>query len=90
MSIEWDHQKASINLQKHGVDFTDAVIALEDDRAITLEDDISDEERYVTIGQGGSGKLLVVVFTYRGERIRIISARRATSREQMYYEEYSL
>lgn len=84
----WDPEKARQNLQKHGVDFADSVAALEDDLALTQRDPGSEaEERFITMGMDPSGQLLVVVYTWRGERIRIISARKATSRERRQYEE---
>ena len=58
-----------------------------DDLAVTIRDDVSDEKRYVTIGNDALGRVLVVVYTWRGERIRLISARKATSRERRQYEE---
>ena len=84
--FEWDDRKAHVNLRDHGVDFADAVSALEDPRALTISDDREDhEERLVTIGLDFLGRLLVVVYTWRGDRIRLISARKATSREQRSY-----
>ena len=55
---------------------------------ITLPDDRADEERFVTIGTDAVGRILVVVYTWRAERIRVISARRATRKEQRAYEEH--
>jgi uncharacterized DUF497 family protein len=60
---------------------------LEDDRAITVSDDSIDEERWVTIGMDALGRVLVVVYAWRGQKIRIISARRATARESRQYPE---
>jgi uncharacterized protein len=85
-SFQWDRRKALINQKKHGVSFAEAVTALEDEYALTIEDENSDERRFSTLGKDSTGKLLVVVYTYRGETIRIISARRATSQEHKYYE----
>jgi uncharacterized DUF497 family protein len=85
-SFEWDSEKALINQKKHGVSFAEAVIALEDDYALTIEDDHSDERRFITMGKDSTGRLLVVVYSYRGETIRMISARRATSQERKDYE----
>ena len=88
MSYEWDPAKARANLSKHGVDFADAAIALEDDQALTIRDPLSsDEERWITIGKGALGSLLVVVYTGRKESVRLISARFATAREKRQYEE---
>jgi uncharacterized DUF497 family protein len=64
------------------------VAALEDESALTMRDDSSDrEERLVTLGLDAFGRLLVVVYTWRGERVRLISARKATARERRRYEE---
>ena len=80
--------KARANFTKHGVRFADAVTALEDDSALTIRDLSSeDEERWVTMGMDVSGRLLVVVYTWRGERVRLISARQAMPNERRQYEE---
>ena len=60
--------EAASNLKKHGVDFADAATVLHDEQAITIRDDEGDEERYVTIGMDALGNVLVVVYTWRGER----------------------
>ncbi len=86
MEFDWDPVKAAGNLKKHGVDFADAVSALYDDLAVTVRDDDADEQRFVTMGLDALGRLLVVVYTWRDERLRIISARRATSGERRRYE----
>jgi len=88
VDYEWDARKARLNLEKHGVDFADAVGALEDELALTT-DDVSalSEKRFVTLGMDLLGRLIVVVYTWRGERIRLISARKATRRERRQYEE---
>jgi uncharacterized DUF497 family protein len=85
VSPEWDPRKAASNLRKHGVDFADAVMVLEDDLALTILDDESGEERYVTLGSDALGRVLVVVYTWRTDRVRLISARRATRRERWRY-----
>ncbi len=82
---EWDPAKAATNLRKHGVDFADAVLALEDEWAITVEDDEHDERRFDTLGLDPEGRLLVVVYTWRAGTIRIISARKANRREHREY-----
>jgi uncharacterized DUF497 family protein len=85
---EWDPAKARANFTKHGVRFADAVTALEDDSALTIPDlSPEDEERWVTMGLDAFGRLLVVVYTWRGERVRLISARQATPDERRQYEE---
>jgi uncharacterized protein len=85
---EWDPAKVRANFTKHGVRFADAVTALEDDLALTIRDlSLEGEERWVTMGLDASGRLLVVVYTWRGERVRLISARQATPNERRQYEE---
>ncbi len=87
MDYQWDPRKALSNLRKHNVSFADAVTVFSDDNSITIEDDFSGEERFVTIGLDTLGRILVVVYNYRENTIRIISARKATSRERKQYEE---
>lgn len=88
MELEWDPAKAESNFQKHGVDFADAAIALEDPLALSMRDPASyEEERFLCLAMDPLERLLVVVFTVRGERIRLISARVATGRERRQYEE---
>jgi hypothetical protein len=82
---EWDARKAAANLKKHGVDIADAATVLHDEQAITVRDDEADEERYVTIGMDALGNVLVVVYTWRDDRPRLISARRATPQEREQY-----
>lgn len=89
VEYEWDARKAAANVAKHGIDFADAVTVLEDELAVTIPDEPSHEkgeERFVTLGADAEGRILVVVFTWRGERIRLISARRADPRERRDYE----
>jgi len=85
MDFEWDWRKAKSNYAKHGVRFEDAVGVFFDERAITVDDDHVVEERCVTVGMDKLGVLLVVVYTWRGEAIRLISARRATRNEARWY-----
>jgi uncharacterized protein len=87
IAFEWNPLKATSNARKHGVRFADAVTVLEDDGAITVRDDSYGEERWVTIGVEASGRVLVVVYAWRGEVIRIISARPANQREVRQYME---
>ena len=86
MNYQWDDRKAITNLTKHGIDFAEAVTVFSDDFAITVKDDSPNEERFVTVGADALGRILVVVYTWREESIRIISARKATSRERKQYE----
>jgi uncharacterized DUF497 family protein len=86
--IEWDPDKARRNREEHGVAFPDAAGVLEDELAVTVRDPFSkSEERFITLGTDPLGRLLVVVYTWRGEQIRLISARSATGRERRQYEE---
>lgn len=87
VEVEWDPRKASANFAKHGIHFGDAVSALEDDGAVTILDPFEQEERWVTVGMDAYGRVIVVVYSWRGERLRLISARNATARERRQYEE---
>jgi uncharacterized protein len=86
MDFEWDLRKAAENLRKHGVDFADAVIALEDESALTIQDCDHPEQRFKTLGLGPDLKVLLVVHAERNENlIRIISARKADRSETKQY-----
>ena len=88
MRYEWDPDKARQNRKKHGIAFPDAVGALEDELALTISDPYSEsEERFITVGRDPLGRIIVVVYTWRGESLRLISARKATPRECRQYEE---
>ena len=88
MDYEWDPAKARANLELHGVDFADAVVALEDELGLVRDDpDSEGEERFVSIGMDAYGRILVTVFTHRVDRIRLISSRKATRLERHRYEE---
>jgi uncharacterized protein len=84
VKFEWDPQKAAGNLRKHGVSFDEAMTVFADWKSITLPDpDHSEgEERFLIVGTSSRGQVLVVSHAERGENIRIISARRADSRER--------
>jgi len=86
VDFEWDEDKAATNLQKHGVDFADAVGVFDDPLAFSMPDDDPGEDRFIGLGTDTLGRLLVVIYTFRGEKIRIISARRATPSERRTYE----
>jgi uncharacterized DUF497 family protein len=87
MGYQWDPEKAALNLEKHGVDFADAVGVFEDEWALTIKEEyVEDEQRFVTMGMDFLGRVPVVVYTYRGDDIRLISARAATKRERRPYE----
>ena len=89
MRFEWDPGKAAANFVKHGVSFEEAATVFRDVLSATGRDpDHSvDEERFVTFGISTAGRLLVIAHTDRGDTIRIISARPATSTERKVYEE---
>ena len=86
MKFGWDSGKADHNLRKHGVDFADAAIALEDENALTIEDVDHNEQRFKTLGMGPKSNILFVVHAERSEdTIRIISARKADRGETKQY-----
>lgn len=85
MRYEWDPAKAEANAAKHGVRFADAVTVFSDDQALTIDDPHPEEERFVTIGMDALARLLIVIYTWRGETIRLISARKVTGSERTHY-----
>jgi len=86
VDIEFDPGKAKTNLQKHKVSFAHAEQSLRDPMALTVEDpDAEGEQRFITLGMDSLGRLLVVVHTPRGDRIRLISARKASKGESEQY-----
>ena len=89
MDFEWDDEKAARNLAKHGVSFHEAATVFGDPLSITYYDPnhSENEDRYLTIGHTSTGQVHIVSHTDRGDRIRIISARRATRKERKSYEE---
>lgn len=91
MKFEWDEKKNQINRQKHGITFEEAETVFYDDDALLKYDDghSEDEDRFVLLGMSKLEKILIVCHCYRtGDQvIRIISARRATNRERIQYEE---
>ena len=88
MQFEWDPDKAEGNVVKHGVDFGEASTIFADPLELTVHDPghSTDEFRFLSLGSSSAGRLLVVSFTERESRIRIISARPATPRERRQYE----
>jgi len=86
VEFEWDPDKAASNFRKHRVRFAEAATVFDDTELLTMPDDDPDEDRFVALGMGSMGRILVVIYTPRGERTRIISARRATLRERSQYE----
>lgn len=87
MRVEWDPEKAEANLKKHGVRFADAYSVLEDPRALTIDDPHPDEQRQRTLGVDALGRVLVVSYTWRRNRLRIISVRKATPSERRQYQD---
>lgn len=89
--FEWDPRKDLANLEKHGITFTEATSVFGDSlaRIFADEDHSTEEQREIIIGHSRTRRLLLVCFTEReGGQVRIISARRATRREQRDYEEH--
>ena len=88
MKITWDGAKALLNPKNHGgVTFEEAQQVLLDPYALTHEDrDSEHEHRFITLGMGGKNRILIVVSTYRGEVIRLISAWKANESQRRRYE----
>jgi len=87
VEVEWDGRKAEANRRKHGISFEDAITVYHDEQAVTIDEDRFTEPRFVTIGRDSLGRILLVVGTWRDSRLRLISARRATSHEKRFYSE---
>ena len=83
---QWDPEKAAANLRKHGVDFADAETALHDEMAMTMPDEDLEGSRFVTLATDALGRLLVVAYEWRGDDVRLISARKANRSERRQYE----
>jgi len=89
LRFEWDGRKANDNLARHGVSFGEALTVFGDPLGRITDDPRHSEaeERFVLLGQSAQRRMLVVMFTERGDAIRLISARRAARRERRRYEE---
>jgi uncharacterized DUF497 family protein len=88
VAIEFDPKKNAINIRKHGVPLSDGDGVLNDPLALTIEDPTAtDEQRYVTMGTNIFGSVMVVVWTGRGDDVRLISVRQAEPKERRKYEE---
>jgi len=89
MKIEYDLDKAAINPLNHdGVTFDEAKPVLFDPYALTREDvDADGEQRFVTLGMGAKGRILIVVWTQRGDCVRLISAWKANQPQRRRYEQ---
>jgi len=88
MELEWDPEKAEHNLSQHGVAFTEAMTVFGDPLEVTIPDVTHSEAelRFLSLGRSEAERLLVVAYTEREGRIRIISARVATPKERRDYE----
>ncbi len=86
--FEWDIEKAKSNEQKHGISFDEASTVFAGPLSLTIQDPLhsENEERFILIGTSHKNRMLIVVHTERGDNIRIISARKATKNERLYYE----
>jgi hypothetical protein len=84
--VQWDPAKAAENLRKHRIDFADAATALNDDLALTIPDSHPREERFVSVAMDALGRVLVIVYSWRNDQVRLISARKATRSERRQYE----
>ena len=91
LEFEWHGEKAGLNVTKHGVSFDEARTIFSDRLEMMMfdPDHSDDEDRYISIGLSNRGRVLVVSYTERGDRIRIISARVANKRERSQYEKGS-
>ena len=87
MKFEWDDKKSIRNLAKHGVSFDEAKTVFDDPLYVDFYDPDHDEKRYLIVGASNQGKLLIVSYTDRKDKIRIISARKVTRSEREVYEE---
>lgn len=88
LEFEWDSEKATSNVAKHGVSFEEAATVFGDPLSLTVydPDHSQDEDRYITMGTSSDGQLVIVSHTDRDDQIRIISARVASKRERKAYE----
>ncbi len=86
LDTSWDAAKARTNFAKHGIAFEDAEPVLTDPAGLTREDpDVRGEHRLITVGADALGRVGTVVYTYRGDQVRLISARPATRQETDIY-----
>jgi uncharacterized protein len=87
LQFEWHSEKAAENRRKHGVTFEEASTVFADPLAIRVDDPdhSKDEERYLLFGTSDRNRQLVVSYTERGEKVRVISARKLTKAEREDY-----
>jgi len=88
LSFEWDSKKAHNNVQKHSVSFDEACTVFADTLSLTIHDPLHSiqEDRFTIIGASCNNRILTIVHTVRKSSIRIITARKATKKERLYYE----
>ncbi len=87
MHVTWDPHKAETNFKKHKIRFSDAETVLYDPFAMTLEElVVAAEQRFVSIGSDAVGRIITIVYAYRADTVRLISARKATPMERKQYE----
>lgn len=89
LTFEWDEVKAKINFNKHKVSFEEGKTIFNDPFLFTFSDNEHsiDEKRCINIGTSAKGRILVLIHTERNDKIRIISCRKATANERIFYEE---
>lgn len=89
MEFEWEQSKATANLKKHGVNFEEAKTVFDNPLAVVFDDETHsvDEQREIIIGHSRQNRLLLIAFTERSGKVRIISARLATRKEREDYEQ---
>ncbi len=87
MEFGWDNLKAKVNQRKHGISFEEASTCFYDPYGLDFydEDHSEEEDRYILLARSNRGRVLVVIYTERGDRLRIISARKATPKEEEFY-----
>jgi len=88
LQFDWNPEKAQSNVKKHSITFDEASTVFSDRLSLTIHDPIHPEveERFISMGTSCRNRVLTIVHTDQGDRIRIISARKATKKERFYYE----
>lgn len=89
LDFDWDEDKAAANVKKHGISFEEAKTVFGDPFSVTIDDPAhsANEYRFVDIGTSPSGMILTVAYAERGQKVRLISCRKATKAERKIYEE---
>ncbi len=88
LNFEWHTEKALKNIKRHNVTFEEASTAFSDTFSLSIDDPLhsDDEQRYILIGKSYKNRILIAIHTEKGNNIRIISARKATKKERIFYE----